>query len=110
MSTPAAPTLAEVVDLLHGWYPPGTADSWDAVGLAAGDPAAVVRRVLLAVDPAPEVAREAVDWGADLLVTHHPLFLSGVHGVAATTPKGRTLHTLVSGGCALLSAHTNADQ
>lgn len=106
----SAPTLAEVVDLLHGWFPPGTADSWDAVGLAAGDPDDVVRRVLLAVDPAPEVAREAVDWGADLLVTHHPLFLSGVHGVAATTPKGRTLHTLVTGGCALLSAHTNADQ
>ena len=33
-----------------------------------------------------------------------------MHGVAATTPKGRTLHTLLSAGCALLSAHTNADQ
>ena len=66
--------------------------------------------MLLAVDPTPEVAREAVDWGADLLVTHHPLFLAGVHGVAATTPKGRTLHTLLTGGCALLTAHTNADQ
>lgn len=111
MSTAAAPpTLAEVVDLVHGWYPPGTADSWDAVGLAAGDPAAVVRRVVLAVDPTPDVAREAVEWGADLLVTHHPLFLTGVHGVAATSPKGRTLHTLVTGGCALLTAHTNADQ
>lgn len=111
MSTPAAPpTLAEVVDLLHGWYPPATADAWDAVGLAAGDPATDVRRVLLAVDPTLEVAREAVEWGADLLVTHHPLFLSGVHGVAATTPKGRTLHTLTTGGCALLTAHTNADQ
>jgi dinuclear metal center YbgI/SA1388 family protein len=109
MST-APPTLAEVVDLLHGWYPPATADSWDAVGLAAGDPATEVRRVLFAVDPTTEVAQEAVEWGADLLVTHHPLFLSGVHGVAATTPKGRTLHTLLSGGCALLTAHTNADQ
>ncbi|KRF28721.1 Nif3-like dinuclear metal center hexameric protein [Nocardioides sp. Soil805] len=110
MSAPTAPTLAEVVDLLHGWYPPDTADSWDAVGLVAGDPADVVRRVLFAVDPSPEVALEAVEWGADLLVTHHPLFLSGVHGVAATTPKGRTLHTLLTGGCALLGAHTNADQ
>lgn len=111
MSTPAnRPTLAEVVDLLHGWYPPATADSWDAVGLAAGDPDAGVGRVLLAVDPTLEVAQEAVAWGADLLVTHHPLFLSAVHGVAATTPKGRTLHTLTAGGCALLTAHTNADQ
>jgi dinuclear metal center YbgI/SA1388 family protein len=65
--------------------------------------------VLLAVDPAPEVAEEAAGWGADLLVVHHPLFLKGVHGVAATTPKGRTLHTLTRAGCALLTAHTNAD-
>jgi dinuclear metal center YbgI/SA1388 family protein len=105
------PSLAEVVDLIHGWYPPATADSWDAVGLVAGDPAAdQVERVLLAVDPAPAVAREAADWDADLLVTHHPLFLKGVHGVAATTPKGRTLQTLTRSGCALLTAHTNADQ
>jgi putative NIF3 family GTP cyclohydrolase 1 type 2 len=51
-----------------------------------------------------------VEWGADLLVVHHPLFLTPVSSVAATTPKGRTLHTLTSGGCALLTAHTNADQ
>ena len=82
------PRLGDVVDLLHGWYPPATADSWDAVGLVAGDPDAEVRRVLFAVDPTLEVAREAVEWGADLLVVHHPLFLTPVHGVAATTPKG----------------------
>src|SRR5918995_1057247 len=93
------PSLRDVVDLLHGWYPPATADSWDAVG-----------RVLLAVDPAPEVAAEAADWAADLLVVHHPLFLKPVHGFAATTPKGRTLSTLAGAGCALLTAHTNADQ
>ena len=104
------PTLADVVDLLHAWYPPETADSFDAVGLVAGDPSAEVARVLFAVDPTVEVAREAVEWGADLLVVHHPLFLTPVSSVAATTPKGRTLHTLTSGGCALLTAHTNADQ
>lgn len=104
------PRLGDVVDLLHGWYPPATADSWDAVGLVSGDPDAEVGKVMFAVDPAQAVAREAVEWGADLLVVHHPLFLSPVHGVAATTPKGRTLHTLATGGCALLTAHTNADQ
>ncbi|WP_210651714.1 Nif3-like dinuclear metal center hexameric protein [Nocardioides sp. SYSU D00065] len=104
------PTLADVVALLHDWYPPRTADSWDAVGLVAGDPAAEASRVMFAVDPTVEVAREAVEWGADLLVVHHPLFLTPVSSVAATTPKGRTLHTLTAGGCALLTAHTNADQ
>ncbi len=104
------PSLAHVVDLLHSWYPPDTADSFDAVGLVVGDPSAEVTRVMFAVDPTVEVAREAVEWGADLLVVHHPLFLTPVSSVAATTPKGRTLHTLTSGGCALLAAHTNADQ
>ena len=104
------PSLQDVVALLHEWYPPHTAESWDAVGLVAGDPEQQVRSVLLAVDPSPEVAAEAVERGVDLLVVHHPLFLTPVHGVAATTPKGRTLHTLTKAGCALLTAHTNADQ
>jgi dinuclear metal center YbgI/SA1388 family protein len=104
------PTLREIVDLLHGWYPPETADSWDAVGLVYGDPGATVGKVLFAVDPAPEVAEEAAQWGADLLVVHHPLFLKPVHGFPATTPKGRTLSTLAGAGCALLTAHTNADR
>lgn len=103
-------TLAEVVDLLHGWFPPSTAESWDAVGLVHGDPAAPVKKVMFAVDPTEEVAAEAAAWGADLLVVHHPLFLKPVHGFPATTAKGRTLATLVKAGCALLTAHTNADQ
>ncbi len=104
------PHLSDLVDLLHGWYPPETADSWDAVGLVHGDPEQQVAKVLFAVDPTLEVAREAAAWGADLLVVHHPLFLKPVHGFAATTPKGRTLATLAGAGCALLTAHTNADQ
>ena len=104
------PALKDVVDLLHAWYPPGTADGWDAVGLVYGDPTTEVGRVMFAVDPAPEVAEEAAAWGADLLVVHHPLFLKPVHGFAATTPKGRTLATLAGAGCALLTAHTNADR
>src|SRR5690242_14507680 len=103
------PSLGEVVDLLHGWYPPHLAASWDASGLVAGDPADNVRRVLFAVDPVAAVADEAVAWDADLLVTHHPLFLTAVHGVPATDPKGRVLHRLVRSGCGLLTAHTNAD-
>ena len=47
--------------------------------------------------------------GAELLVTHHPLFLRGVHGVAETSAGGRVVTTLVRAGCALFTAHTNAD-
>lgn len=102
-------TLADVVALLDRRYPPATAQSWDAVGLVAGDPRQPVRRVLLAVDPVADVVQEAVAWGADLVVTHHPLLLRPVHSVAATTFKGALLHRLVRSGIGLYTAHTNAD-
>ena len=101
--------LAEVVDVLEELYPPAWAESWDAVGLVVGDPDAVVQRVLFAIDPVAAVVAEAAERGADLLVTHHPLYLHGTTSVAATTPKGRLVHRLVAGRCGLFVAHTNAD-
>lgn len=90
-------------------YPPLAAEEWDAVGLACGDVAAHVTRVMFAVDPTAAVVDEALDWGADLIVTHHPLLLRPVHSVANDEPKGRLIHRLIQGGCALFTAHTNAD-
>jgi dinuclear metal center YbgI/SA1388 family protein len=101
--------LGDVTAQLDEWYDPAWAEPWDAVGLVCGDPGQPVRRILLAVDPAPAVVDEAVEWGADLLLVHHPLLLTPVHSVAATTPKGRVLHDLLRAGTALFTAHTNAD-
>lgn len=103
------PTLRDVVGVLDGLYDPRWADDWDAVGTVAGDPDADVTKVLFAVDPVQAVVDEAVAWGADLVVTHHPLWLKGVTSVAATSPKGRVVHTLISNGIALHTCHTNAD-
>ncbi|MGN6781230.1 MAG: Nif3-like dinuclear metal center hexameric protein [Marmoricola sp.] len=103
------PALRDVLALLEQWYPPHRAEEWDRVGLVCGDPAEEVRRVLLAVDPVLEVAQEAVDTGAQLLLTHHPLYLRGTSTVAADSPKGAVVHRLVRHGCALYAAHTNAD-
>ena len=102
-------TLADVVAIMEGLYPPSLAASWDAVGLVCGDPAQPVNRVLFAVDPVEVVVDEALELGADLLVTHHPLFLHGTSSVAATTAKGRSVHRLIRAGIGLHVAHTNAD-
>ena len=101
--------LAEIVGMLERRYPPDAAEPWDAVGLVVGDPEQEVSRVMLAVDPVEATVQEALDWGADLLVSHHPLLLRPVHSVAATGAKGRVVHALARGGCALYTAHTNAD-
>ncbi len=103
------PTLAEVVAVLDRAYDPRRAEGWDAVGTTTGDLSSSVGKVLLAVDAVRATVDEAVAWGADLLLTHHPLLLRGVHSVAATTPKGRLVHDLLRHGVALHTCHTNAD-
>ncbi|MDF5758101.1 Nif3-like dinuclear metal center hexameric protein [Spongiactinospora sp. TRM90649] len=102
-------TLAAVVAEIESMYEPAWAESWDAVGLVCGDPAAKVHRVLFAVDPVAVVVEEALTWNADLIVAHHPLYLRGTTSVAATSAKGRVVHTLIRNGIALHTAHTNAD-
>lgn len=101
-------TVGDVIAALEAAYPPALAADWDAVGLVCGDPDEPVSRVLIAVDAVPETVDEALE-GAQLLVTHHPLLLRGVHGVGTDTPKGALLHRLIRGGTALFTAHTNAD-
>ncbi|WP_022906367.1 Nif3-like dinuclear metal center hexameric protein [Curtobacterium sp. B18] len=103
------PTLRELQAVIEDLWPATGAESWDSVGLVAGDPDQTVDHVHLAVDAVPATARETVELGADLLLTHHPLLLRGVTTIAESTYKGSVLATLVRGGAALVAAHTNAD-
>lgn len=103
------PRLSEVIAALDALWPAERAEQWDAVGTVCGDPEAEVSRVLFAVDPVREIVDEAVRIGADLLVTHHPLYLRGTTTVAASTFKGRVVHDLIKNDIALHVAHTNAD-
>ncbi|MFE2940313.1 Nif3-like dinuclear metal center hexameric protein [Streptomyces sp. NPDC059255] len=106
---PSAPRLSDVLAALDALWPPERAEQWDAVGTVCGDSDAPVTRVLFAVDPVQDIADEAVRLGADLIVTHHPLYLRGTTTVAAGTFKGRVVHTLIKNDIALHVAHTNAD-
>lgn len=103
------PSLREVVAALDRLYPQQTASSWDRVGLVSGDPDQPISLVHFAVDPTLAVIDEARAAGADLLVTHHPLLLRGVHSVATTSAKGAAVAALIVNNIALYAAHTNAD-
>lgn len=103
------PRLAELIAVLEGWFDPSRAESWDAIGLVCGDPDEPVERIMLAVDAVPSTVGEAIDWSAQLLLTHHPLLLTGVHGVPATDPKGVLVHRMIRARVAHYVAHTNAD-
>ena len=104
-----AATLGLIQLAVEELWPESLAEDWDEVGLVAGHPNAEVHRVMFAVDPTIDVIEEAIDFGAELLITHHPLLLKGVTSVAANTAKGKAVHRLIESGTALLTVHTNGD-
>ncbi|MFF2029772.1 Nif3-like dinuclear metal center hexameric protein [Arthrobacter sp. NPDC058192] len=102
-------TLGAIQLAVEELWPESLAEDWDEVGLVAGHPDAEVRKVMFAVDPTSEVIEEAIEFGAELLITHHPLLLRGVTSVAANTAKGKAVHRLIESGTALMTVHTNGD-
>lgn len=102
-------TVGDVCNAMDTAYPPHLAESWDHVGLICGDRSSEVTKIVLALECTDQVADDAIEAGAQMLVVHHPLLMRGVNSVAADTPKGRILHKLIRAGVALFAAHTNAD-
>ena len=64
-----APTVGTILLAVEELWPESLAEEWDEVGLVAGHPSAEVTRILFAVDPTLEVIEEAIDFGAELLIT-----------------------------------------
>ncbi|GAA2181567.1 Nif3-like dinuclear metal center hexameric protein [Leucobacter tardus] len=102
-------TLADLRRVAEQYWPEASAEAWDRVGLVSGRDTDPLRRILLAVDAVDATIDEAISTESDVLLTHHPLLLRGVHSVAEDTAKGALLARLIRGGCGLLAAHTNAD-
>ena len=69
-------TLKQVVDVLETLYPLRYAEDWDHPGLIVGDLTHEVSSIVFAADPTMETVDDAVRSGADLLICHHPLFLT----------------------------------
>ncbi|MFC5369967.1 Nif3-like dinuclear metal center hexameric protein [Arcanobacterium bovis] len=102
-------TVEHIVRAMNKHYPASFAEDWDRVGLVVGDLAAPVKLIGFAVDPCEATVNEAIERGADMLITHHPLFLRGTSSVATDSAKGSWVHKLIKNDCALFAAHTNAD-
>ena len=102
-------TVQDILNAVGAAAPWGQAADWDSVGLQVGDAAAEATGVLVALDATPHVVDEAVDRGANVLLTHHPLLFKPPKRVAASDPVGGLALRLAQAGVALVSAHTNLD-
>ena len=85
-------------------------EKWDNSGLCIGSPEASVSSVLFGLDCTPELVDEAIECGADMIVTHHPLIFSGLKKISPEDMVGEAVFKAIKSGISIYAAHTNADK
>ena len=102
-------TVNDILVFLETLAPRFMKMDWDNVGLLCGSRSRVVTKILVALDPFEGVCREAVDFGAELIVTHHPLIFKALNTVTDETSVGRSIQLLCENRVSAINAHTNLD-
>ena len=106
-------SIGELELALLARWPQEDAFDWDNTGLLVGDPAQTVSGVAVALDPTGDAIEAAAKMGANVLLTHHPVYLDPPprfmpsHKLA-TTP-GVNVFTAITNGIALMNFHTALD-
>lgn len=102
-------TVGDLVAAFDTWFPPESADDWDAVGMLTGRRRAALSKLALAVEVTEATLAWALDEGAQLLFVHHPLYLRGTTNIDGDSPRGDLVQRAIEAGLAVFVAHTNAD-
>jgi len=102
-------TVNDILNFIEVLAPGAMKMDWDNVGLLCGSKSAAVTKILVALDPFEHVCKEAAAWGAELIVTHHPLIFHAPKAVTDETSVGRSILFLCAAGISAINAHTNLD-
>ena len=97
--------LSTILDILESLAPTRHAESWDNVGLLAGDPAQEVSSAILAIDYTAEVAVETQRKNCDLVIAYHPPIFNAIKRLTA----GSLIFDAIRRGVAIYSPHTALD-
>ena len=103
-------TVGQIERAIATALPPEWSEEWDRGGLLAGDPEREVTGVALALDPTRAAIAQAAHRGANVLVTHHPAFLTPPSSIRPGRGAGGVLFAAMDAGVALINAHTNLDR
>lgn len=102
-------SVRDVCGVFEKNFPHDCAESWDNPGLLLGRSNAPVSRVLTALELTPDVAKEAIQIGAQMIVTHHPFIFKPFKSLTDNSADGQILLDLAEHHIALFAAHTNLD-
>jgi len=104
-----AVTIGRIMKEMEAFAPSGLAESWDKVGLFLGSSGQEVKRVLISLGVSEEVVCEGIEKKVDLILTHHPFWLSPPTYLSEETRQGKMVAQLIRNRIGVFSAHTNLD-
>lgn len=100
---------SEIMEQLERLAPARCACDWDNPGLLAGRREKEVKKILLTVDADDAAVKHALEIGADLLISHHPLIFKPVKHVTDEDFIGRRLVAMIQADLSYFAMHTNFD-
>ena len=103
-------SVADVLAAVERAFPPEWAEPWDQIGLLCGDRETPVRSIGVSLDPDRAAIREAATVGHQVLLTHHPAFLTPPERIVRGGGPSGLLFEALAAGIALIAAHTNLDR
>lgn len=106
-------SIKHVIHVLEQIAPLALAETWDNVGLLAGDGSDEVGRIMTCLTFTQTTLQEAIDTHANLVVVHHPIPFKPISRVSGDSITGRLLLHAIRAGIAIYSMHTawdNANQ
>lgn len=103
-------TVQDIYDFIDTLAPFSSQADFDNAGLLLGEAQQEVTGILVALDATEGVLDEALQQGANLIVTHHPLMFAPRQRLTEDDAEARLLCRMIRGRVALIAAHTNLDQ
>ncbi|MBR6013955.1 MAG: Nif3-like dinuclear metal center hexameric protein [Selenomonadaceae bacterium] len=102
-------TVQHVAEIMNRIAPKKFAEEWDNPGLLIGSLKNKVEKIFVALDVTDEVIKNSVDFGADLIISHHPIIFHAVKNIRTDLPLGRKIELLIKNNISVFAAHTNLD-
>jgi len=101
--------IQDILDIMQQIAPVELAESWDNVGLLAGNPKARADSIIVALDPVSSLFREAESKEANVIITHHPALFHPLKALRTDKPTGAFLCRAMQKNIHIIGCHTNLD-